>query len=138
MMNALIKWWESMGGWRWINGSLVLIAFVMSAVYGYTLVEWTDHGRRRLNDMDIHFDTQGALRAGGVSLVKIWIEEPTDLNLQINNEKVIPIKKASFANSNEYKFEVQLPNDLVNSIIIKVSPSDYSETANWEIGRLFR
>ena len=91
MMNALIKWWRSMGSWRWVNAALVLVSFVMSLVYGFTLVGWTDHGRRELNEMDIHFDTRGALRAGQISQARIWIEEPIDIELKINNEKIIAI-----------------------------------------------
>ena len=81
MMNALIKWWRSMGGWRWVNAALVLVSFLMSLVYGFTLVGWTDHGRRELNEMDIHFDTRGALRAGQISQARIWKDSTQITNI---------------------------------------------------------
>ena len=138
MMNALIKWWRSMGGWRWVNAALVLVSFVMSLVYGFTLVGWTDHGRRKLNEMDIQFDTRGVLRAGQISQARIWIEEPTDIELKINNEKIIAISKERFDTNNEYKFKIELPMNISDSLVIAASINEATEIANWNIGRLFR
>ena len=121
MMNALIKWWRSMGSWRWVNAALVLVSFVMSLVYGFTLVGWTDHGRRELNEMDIHFDTRGALRAGQISQARIWIEEPIDIELKINNEKIIAISKERFDTNNEYKFKIEVNSTTDNNIIINLN-----------------
>ena len=127
-----------MGGWRWINAALVLVAFLMSVVWGIMLVGWTDHGRRKLNDIDIHFDTYGVLRAGQTSPAKIWIEEPINLELQITNGEIIPIAKSRFDKNNEYKFEIELPMNLENSTTIQVSANKKTTFANWDIGRLFR
>ena len=138
MMNALIKWWRSMGSWRWVNAALVLVSFVMSLIYGFTLVGWTDHGRRELNEMDIHFDTRGALRAGQISQARIWIEEPIDIELKINNEKIIAISKERFDTNNEYKFKIELPMNISDSLVIAASINEATEIANWNIGRLFR
>ena len=67
-----------------------------------------------------------------------WIEEPIDIELKINNEKIIAISKERFDTNNEYKFKIELPMNISDSLVIAASINEATEIANWNIGRLFR
>ena len=137
MVNAIVKWWQSMGYWRWLNGALVLIALVLSLSYQALPSGWTDHGRRTIDGSDIHLDTRGEIRAGIPASARLWISEPVDLSVTSGAGSPFQIEQADFDADNEVEFTLLMPTGLTEAVVVTVS-SNSNAAARWNLGKLIK